>query len=357
MRKVVCFILCLSMFLVTGCGLLPEEEELRKAPVIQSIDEEYFTTVTVKTGDVVDYFSVRGKYQKQETQTLQLSSWEEELKDLYVAVGDRVSSGDVLAELTVGDLDSQIEEQQKVCDECLREKEYVSTLVSLENERKDLAKKYKRDYDKEVLENLKARLEKAEDNYYIADLKLGELQAQLDKKRLVSGINGVVTEIEYTHGWDWNKNTGVVITVESEKYGFVFTTDQVDSFEIGTVCEIEMDNGEILNAEVITSVATNDQGTMVKVTMEPILTNAAIIAGDMGTIKVTKAAVSNVVYVPYGSLRKIGDDYAVYVVNQDGLRERRIIKVGLIVSGRAISDDNRVEVIEGVSVGEEVIIR
>jgi len=263
----------------------------------------------------------------------------------------------VLAELTVGDLDSQIEEQQKVCDECLREKEYVSTLVSLENERKDLAKKYKRDYDKEVLENLKARLEKAEDNYYIADLKLGELQAQLDKKRLVSGINGVVTEIEYTHGWDWNKNTGVVITVESEKYGFVFTTDQVDSFEIGTVCEIEMDNGEILNAEVITSVATNDQGTMVKVTMEPILTNAAIIAGDMGTIKVTKAAVSNVVYVPYGSLRKIGDDYAVYVVNQDGLRERRIIKVGLIVSGRAISDDNRVEVIEGVSVGEEVIIR
>jgi len=76
MRKVVCFILCLSMFLVTGCGLLPEEEELRKAPVIQSIDEEYFTTVTVKTGDVVDYFSVRGKYQKQETQTLQLSSWE-----------------------------------------------------------------------------------------------------------------------------------------------------------------------------------------------------------------------------------------------------------------------------------------
>ena len=355
MKKVLIFVLCLV--LLTGCGLLPEEEELKTAPVMKEISEEYFTTATVKKGDVVDYFTVQGKYQKQESQTLTLSSNGEELKNLYVSVGDTVNAGDVLAELTVGDLDSELSEQEAYCESLLMEQEYLESLVSIEESRKELAEKYGKDYDETELNNREERLENVNDTYYVADVKLGEISEELDSRRLTAGINGVVTEIEYMHGWDWKKNTGVKISIESEDYGFVFTTDEVDSFEIGTVAEIELADGSIINAEVVKAVATNDQGTMIRVTMEPVQENTSPAVGQSGTIKVVKEAVTDAVYVPYGALRKIGDEYAVYVVNADGMRERRIVEVGLIASGKATSDDNRAEILSGVSVGEEVIIR
>ncbi len=349
--------LCLTLLFTTGCGLLPEEEELKKAPVMQSIDDAYFSTTTVKTGDIVDYFTVRGKYQKKEAQTQTLKSNGEQLRGLYVNLGDKVKVGDVLAELTVGELDSQIESQQEVCAGLARKQEYLSGLVSIEKDRIALAKKYGHAYDEEKFENLSADLAKAEDEYYIADLRLGELNEELNKRRMVSNVSGVVTEIEYLHGWDWGKITGVKITVESETYGFVFNTDEVTSFPIGTVCEVEMDDGTVLNAEVVTCIATNDEGTMVKVTMEPLLSAEAPAKAGSGTIKVVKDTGTNVTYVPAGALRRVGDDYAVYVVNSDGMRERRIVEIGLYVSGKATSDDNRVEIKNGVTTGEEVIIR
>lgn len=356
MKKVLCMGLSFCL-LFTGCGLLPEEEEMRTAPVIREISDDYFTTATVMTGDVIDYFTVQGKYQKEESQTLTLSSDGEELKNLYVAVGDKVKAGDVLAELTVGDLDQKLSDQQALCDEYLKTQEYYESLVAVEEEREKLAKQYGKEYDDSVLTDRKQKLEDASDKYYIADVKLGEIEEQLNKKRLVSGITGVITEVEYLHGWDWGKNTGVKISVESESYGFVFTTDEVDSFPIGAVCEVDLQNGSVINAEVVKAVATNDAGTMVKVTMEPLSDTDAPISGMTGTIKVVKQEVDNVTYVPAGALRKIGEEYAVYVVNADGMRERRIVEIGLKATGNATSDDNRVEIISGVTAGEEVIIR
>ena len=31
-----------AVVLLSGCGLLPAEEELRKAPIVKSVEEEYF---------------------------------------------------------------------------------------------------------------------------------------------------------------------------------------------------------------------------------------------------------------------------------------------------------------------------
>ncbi len=65
----------------------------------------------------------------------------------------------------------------------------------------------------------------------------------------------------------------------------------------------------------------------------------------------------NVTYVPYGALRVMGDQYAVYVLNKDGMREMRYVEVGMIVKGSIESGENRVEIKSGVNPGEVVIVR
>ena len=79
--------------------------------------------------------------------------------------------------------------------------------------------------------------------------------------------------------------------------------------------------------------------------------------GIKGSIKVIREEKKDVLYIPRGAIRTVNDQKAVYIIDEDGLRSLRYIEIGLLVSSGAVSDDNRAEIITGLTEGDQVIMR
>lgn len=349
--------LCLTAaLLVCGCGILPKEEELRTAPVVSSMEEEYFRTDEVKTGDVVNRIEVYCYYRKQNTADYAFPVVEDgtALQGLYVQEGDKVKAGDLLAEIGLGSLGDEIDEKQAVYDELNKQVGYYETLLELEKERQTLAKQYGRDFDDGTLSSYEERLEGLRDQLHIAELALEEVKQDLGNRQLVAEFDGIVTYVKQFNGWERLHSGETVVTVESENAGFVCSTNKGEYFSEGAEVSVATDVGEY---EAVVTELTALEGGMTNLVMEVQNPDKKLVLQLKGTVSFILDSAENVTYVPYSALRKMGEQYAVYVVNADGMREIRYVEVGLLVNGSLSADENRVEILSGVEPGETVIIR
>lgn len=354
-QRIAC--LCLTAaLLLCGCGILPEEEELRTAPIVSSMEEEYFRTEEVKTGDVVERIEVYCYYRKQNTAEYGFPVVDENttLEGIYVQEGDKVKAGTLLAELGLGSFDDEVGEKQAAYDELSKQVGYYETLLELEKERQSLAEQYGREFDDGTLSAYEEQLDGLRDQLHIAELALEEVKQELGNRQLVAEFDGVVTYVKKFNGWEWLRSGETVVTVESEDAGFVCSTDKGEFFSEGDEVNVTTDVG-VYEAKVTQLTEREDGKT--NLVMEVQNPDKKLVLQLRGSVDFVLNSAENVTYVPYAALRKMGDQYAVYVVNDDGLREIRYVEVGLLVSGSLTADENRVEILSGVEPGETVIIR
>ena len=62
-------------------------------------------------------------------------------------------------------------------------------------------------------------------------------------------------------------------------------------------------------------------------------------------------------YIPTYAVRTIDDKAAVYVTDADGMRSIRYIEIGLSVQDKSDPEENRTEVLSGLTPGETVILK
>lgn len=350
---------CMTMaavMLFGGCSLFPEEEELRKAPIVSTMEEDYFRTAEVKTGDVVEKLNFYSTYRKKKSASYSFAKVDRDtfLEEIYVKQGETVKAGTVLAQLSLGSLEEEITAAQEAYDNYASSIEYTSTMLEFERERKKVAKDYGKKYEEEYLKSLEDKLERLEDSMYIAELKLNEVKDKLKERQLVAEFDGVVTFVKKFDGWHWLRAGEELVKVESEGFGFVLSTDMDEVFNLGREVTITTENG-IYDAKV-EEVAELDKNRS-SVILDVINPNELLVENMRGQISFEVNSARNVTYVPYGALRVMGDQYAVYVLNKDGMREMRYIEVGMIIKGSIEPGENRVEVKSGVNPGEVVIVR
>ncbi len=362
MKKVIgCSLIFILLF--SGCALLPEEEELRTAPMVEQMEEEYFTTATVTKGDICDYISATCSYDYQQYQYLAFSVdvYSGDIAETYVKVGDTVKEGDVLSKLHLDEEEEELEKLQDSCDSLTEQLTYQESLLAIEKDRQALAKRYGRKYDTTNLENLEKTVKGLEESLYVEQIRLEEKETELAGYRLVANIDGVVSTIEREpRPWEHFRAGQTYITVRSENKVFVGTIDNTDAIQIGDVLQVAT-NDSVYDCEVIRVIRKSEDDKNMIIELVPLVVDETLDLGEdetlRGRIKLVTKEAKDVICVPTGALRTIDGKTAVYVVDAEGMRTIRYIEIGLSVSGKLGDGENMTEVLSGLEPGEQVIIR
>ncbi|WP_169090288.1 efflux RND transporter periplasmic adaptor subunit [Paenibacillus sp. PL91] len=156
---------------LTGCSLLPAEEEALKPPLIKPAQENY-RTVTVEKGTITQDINGSGSLESTHTEIAQFVGQGGRIAKMMVTSGSQVKKGDVLVQLNVDGLDIQLKEQELAV---------AKAKVSL--------KQAKLGDDSDALDIANLQME-------IEMLKLERLMKTFNSKQLVAGMDGQVTFVE-----------------------------------------------------------------------------------------------------------------------------------------------------------------
>lgn len=100
-------IIGLIVISISGCYFLPEEEKPVEAPVLIETQEELYSTTEATRGDLQITSEGIGSLIASEMEAIKFKTGGK-IKVFYVQNGDTVKTGDLLAEIEVGDIEEEI---------------------------------------------------------------------------------------------------------------------------------------------------------------------------------------------------------------------------------------------------------
>ncbi|WP_424767390.1 efflux RND transporter periplasmic adaptor subunit [Paenibacillus sp. sgz302251] len=156
---------------LTGCSLLPAEENALKPPLVKPAQENY-RTVNVERGTISQEIIGNGSLESTRTEIAQFTGQGGRITKMLVTAGNRVKKGDVLVQLNVEGLDIQLKEQQ----------------LSVARAKLSL-KQARAGGDSDAISIAQLQLD-------IENLKLERLMTSFNSKQLVAGMDGQITFVE-----------------------------------------------------------------------------------------------------------------------------------------------------------------
>jgi RND family efflux transporter MFP subunit len=333
-------ILLIAVFAATlsGCFLLPEDEEVMTPPVVlREPTVQKITTEKVRRGDIENKVKFWGAFMSPVQSDLFFTDMGR-LESVNVAYGDRVKAGDVLAKLESEDLDLQLAQLEisyqkaKLYYDRLKEKNEASG-----------------GYDYEV-EDAKLSMDSIE-------ISINSIKDKISKVSITSPIDGIVAYINPLQN-------GQMITVRET---FITVCDPKDMVLV--VKESEVDDSLPVGKEV--SVGYNGetyQGVVLKTPEDNVNEKNAnflktytigvegleinlVNLNDTASVEYVLEKVDNVLIIDKSSIRT--DNGKSFVnIYKDGVIEEREIETG-------VESDNGidVEIIEGLAETDEILVQ
>ncbi len=352
-------LLLAATVILAGCGKKEEEplvvvdsgEDTIDYELVPCVRDDVILTETIpctykKNMEQEVYFPVSGKY----------------VDKVYVRVGDKVRKGDLLVELSSSDITDQIEdlEYRIARNELLktyipREQEIDEQTVWLNylfgsGRSEDDAKR--RD---ENLENIQKRVDSQNQGYddtlEFDRLKLQSLKNEYASGRVFASFDGTVKYVaDDLEGSTSNVET-LVMTLVDDKEGYFETSNNeyADSFKEGGSYDLTVGYGSTRINFVITP---QDMDKWEKKMYFAILDgdSEGLAADASGEIHPVIDQRTNVLSLPKNCVNRAGDEFYVYVVNDDGFRDVKFVTTGLF-------GDENVEILGGLQEGDTVIRR
>lgn len=360
MKRVLVILLAISCLLLSACGLLPPEESIRVAPIIPESDSIVFETVAVERIDMVLRNTVNCTYASLNTEYLLFEATGLTFDRYYVELGDRVTAGQLLAELDMSDLEERLSELQldlsllelqiDALDEdralALERRNILMEGSSAEELQQALA---------EVNAQFDRRSQSLKDELYLVKLQIQECEAEIPRRQLRAGIDGIVHYL-----YDYSKDpTGskvklsAIRLVDPDKTYFTANTNLWQYLEVGQTFSLWGN----LSTYSITVIPASElgleeeeriEGQNADVYFRPDKTVADMEVGDYSTIRVVLATREDVLAIPYSALTTIGGQSMVYYVDEEGLKAYKPVETGLVADGM-------VEILSGLEEGESII--
>lgn len=187
-----------------------------------------------------------------------------------------------------------------------------------------------------------------------AEASLDQIKDQISKTKISAPFTGVINQVNVDEGeMISNGQTVVNLMNIDELYAEIgVTAATASAINKGDIVEVKAETmqhfmeGEITN---ISPAADSSSRTfLVKVKIPNI--DHKLRAGMFADVKLSKGESGEAVVVPIESIVGLNSDQPYIFVVEDGKATRKNIKIG-------ITTDSRVEVLEGLNAGEEVIIR
>lgn len=259
--------LFLSGIILTGCGIFPKEDELQRSPIIQAYEQEEFKMADVKKGTLQLYETIDAVCMNIGETKYSFGISNLAYQGVYVTLGEKVTTGTKLAELSYSYTDTDIADVNQV------------VLTAKEDSRVT----------------------------YVAEVDEGE--------KSVAGHLVVITNTEdafylnaYTEHWEGFK-AGDKVDIHIS--GGDYTAEIIEPTEIGL--------------ERVAPQNENEREVYFKI-KEPDL---YLKSEDVGTITVLVEERKDVLYVPKSAITEVNGEEIVYVENEDGIRSVQYIETGL----------------------------
>ncbi len=345
LKRRICALLAALLLpaVLSGCFLLPAEEEL---PVLAVVDEQTAETYKlsyVTRGDLEQWVSITCRFQSLQQEHLRFQYDGRTVGKVYVEVGDDVVPGQLLAELENEQLDSRLEAAQSAMEQLAMQLQSAKTNLAIVSGSSDLSGQ---------TEQYQDTVQRLEEDYYIASLRVNELRAQRQKESIYAGIGGTVSYIRSYNLSD--RDTDFIIVSDRGDACFYADTEYYQSMPAGMEVTLNTDEGPV--QAVVTPAAelgfdepaVNDKGVS-RVYFVPQSQLAMMTDSSKAQLNLLLDSRRDVLIVQARAVFFAGGQAYTYYENENGVREAKPIEVGLKVSGKY-------EVLSGVTEGEALVV-
>lgn len=303
------------------------------------------------------------------------------IKKFYVQRGMRVHAGELLAQLENKDLQGSLTENQGNYEQA--EATYNNALLSAEQDLKlakqqlDAAQKVfearqmlyqqgamaQKDVEDARIALTQARnnegvaqkqynLKAAEGQLVAARGKTASAQAQLNYTRILSPINGVVTDRPYFVGDTAPSGAPILTVMDLSKVvaRAYLSPQQAAGLRVGDAAKLTGDNGEEIPGKVtVVSPAVDPNSTSVQVWVEAPNAGGKLKPGTTVSLSIVAKTIKNALVVPAEAVL-IGPDgtATVMVIGKDQLAHQTKVTTG-------IREDGEVQIVNGLQAGEEIV--
>lgn len=352
--------LAAGSILLSSCGIIPEEESFYASPTISNAVYVDYTMSVCAITDIYQEAEIPVKYIPVQTAALAFPVNNVPYDTMLVSIGESVTEGQLLAQLDVGTLLDDAEACKRTLDSCALQ------LSQLEDSRGMALKKQQYDgsgWDAEdqqkALNNINKQYDRQkqsiEDQIYLTNLRLDEIQEKIEERQLRAPFNGTVSYVYNPEPGELCSSFKKVINISDSSLS-VFRADTKlwDVFEPGSVFTAVVAEREYGVTVIDADKLGLDVGERIHGKSDYVyfsLTEPVFDLEDSakGTITMVTVDVKNVKAVPVAAISNINGKDVVYILGDDGLRTYREVETG-------VRNERYVEILSGLEAGDEVII-
>ncbi len=343
--------------LLCGCEQqAPEEDPLI---VVEGSDDTLSNDYVIAgIGDVVLTGEMRCTYRQQKDQEISFALTGRLVDQVYVEEGDTVKKGDLLAELSAGNLERQIEDLEYRISRNEILLEHMETNEALEISQTWVNHLYNGFYDEEgrdkaiasVQQGYRYQKEDTEDALEMDRRQLEELKLELSNCRVYAGMSGIIYKLK-EHLVDSTSKEGETIMTIMDNSHCLFETEKPeynDFFKEGETVAMSVISGSAAGQYELLPYEMEKWGEIQQFQVYDGPMTTGIEVGTSGTIEFELDRREQVLCIPKGLVNTADDRSYVYVTDEDGMRQIRWVETGL-------SGDSMVEIVSGLEEGERVI--
>lgn len=327
-------VLILAFFL-SACSFLPKEEEVVAPPLAEPANI-YYDTAEVKNSGIVKRLTGLATFVPVTSENVFYDQSGGQIDDIYIKEGDIVKKGDQLITLKSGNTENDI-------------KQLEIELQKSELRIQQLVEQGADKYSVGIAELDKKSLE----------LRLSQLNAQLNESKMVSPIDGMVSFVtDLKPGDRLEAFESIVRIADLSNLQLQYTaatakslTDVKLGMEVKILIGGEEYKGEVVQTpeDIPEDIAVNsdqyDKSLLIRLHELP----NGISIGDSAEIEITLAKKEEVLVIPINGLRTMGNRNYVQVLENNSKREIDV-EIGII-------SNTEVEVISGLNEGDQVILK
>ena len=351
----------LSILLVfISCGLLPEEETFRTAPVITTYEKEEFEETVVVRGDMQLTNQISCTYIPLKTENLSFSVGGELYDKIFVEVGDRVEKGQLLAQLDLSGAEEDIANSSEQINRLKMQMDALEENRELELQRQKILLG---DVSEEVLNealqmtNRQFDMQKQPllDALTVVQIQLKEAKARMVERQIRAGMDGTVTFVREVEAEARSTSGERFITIADTSTSlFKADTKLWDRFKPGdehivTANKTDYKIVVVSEAELGMEETEKQEGKSAYVYLKPKNPTFGLEELAYGTLVLLLDSREDVLMVPENAVTTSKGQSIVYYQDEAGLKAYKQVEIGLIAEGM-------VEIVSGLTEGERIIV-
>ena len=334
---------------LTGCGLIPEEEETYQVQIVREDVADSYALATVDYGDVALSKTINCAYAQLNEERYSFAIGGRKVTGLFVQEGDDVYEGQLMASLDVSDL---VEENRQLKEQILEDELRIrqeQELTDFYNTRLAMDSTGLADRETYILgrQECSEKIAAYESEIEYAQVQIAENEETISKADMYCTVNGTVSVIrDDMSGWTAIEGITAIIVIDTSISAFTSTDkNAIQYLSIGDSVNVEASTGVVYPATVTS--LDESSGKIVFELDEPDYT---ISVGLRATVLLEIDEREGVLRAPRISVYGTDDMNYVYRLSDSGVREMVEVTAGLI-------GNNYVEIIDGLEAGESIILR